>query len=287
MSDPNLQPDAPPIPYATPSPRRPVRTAVVLAVLALAAVVAIGLVMFWLATPYTVTVTVSPAPPAPPATVPAPMTAVPAPAPPPPLPLPPPRMNLTAPQPFSVPQRRSWDIPGSAGTVRVQLGDINGVHGGEVRRDVVAKDGQTLAGRTARPGDAVEFAVNGARFVVVAIEFDRHLARPDVARLLVRRAEDPVTDEEHIARLIDAAADTGATVVWTDPADAAVEPRLIGEYLRDVWSARRARVKKPPDLVREAALPFGVATGPPRIKLPAGGEADLGPWLSGLEEKQP
>ena len=61
----------------------------------------------------------------------------------------------------------------------------------------------------------------------------------------------------------------------------------MDDYLREVWSARRPRVKKPPDLVREAGQPLGAATAPPRVKLRDGREAELAAWLSTLLEKQP
>lgn len=271
MSDPEPTFESRPIPYATPAPRRPFRMALMLT---LAAGLLLVLLTAWgLSRSVKVTVNVSPA------------TRRPAPVRPRParvrpvldLPSEPPRLMID--------QRSSDAIPGSANTVFVELRDISG---GRVRLRVRTVDHGMLAVMTARPGDALEFALDGKRYVVVVARFDLSLTGTDRGEIVVRRAEDPPTGEERIGRLLDAAWTSSAVVV---PPPAAVDgaadaspvagrqSKPLDDYLRDVWLFRKPRSTTPEALAAQAVRPADAAAVPPRVRLRHGAEMPLEEWL--------
>jgi hypothetical protein len=252
--------------YATPLPGRKGRGVVVVVALGLALAAGLGALMFLLRLGYTMSVRLAPpatapatAPAAPPATVASPaVPGIPGYVPP-----PPPKLDLPETPPrLTIHQRGSEPVPGSDGTVHVTIGDITG---GQVQVGVTASNRGTLASQTLREGEAVEFAFDGKRYVIVASEFRLRLMGQDRGVFVVRRAEDPPTEEEKIGHLIAAAAAAKA-VVTTQPDTPAAD-----EYLRSLWRTRRASIKTAQELVRQA--------GQETIRFPDGKESALDAWL--------
>jgi hypothetical protein len=294
-----MTPSEPPVetvPYATPAPRRASRVVLAVALLGLGALAGVAGFFVLLRRGYTVTVGI-PLPPAP-ATAPAGPLAWSPPRPPVPLP----ELDLSGgPVRMTITQRTALAIPGSYGSVFVRIGDITGR---QVRLDVDAADGRTLAGGSLREGDALDFTVDGRPFVVVASEFVNALIHDDRGVFVVRRPHDPPDEAETTARLIDAAARSGAVVTAPPTAaqrpesffgtlDDAGNPRPAAEYLRDAWWFGRRQIRAPGDLARAAARhPAAVVgagegrqVGPPpgpvplRLRFPDGREEPAGEWL--------
>ena len=260
--------------YATPLPRRRGRAVVVLAAMGLGLLVGLGGLVYLMRRGYTMSIRL-----APPATAPATATAAPpAPVTPPGaagipgyVPPPPPKLDLPdTPPRLTIYQRSSDTVPGSDGTVHVTLGDITG---GRVRVDVTAGNRGTLASQMLREGEAVEFALDGKRYVVVAAELRLRLTGQDRGVFVVRRAEDPPTEEERIGRLI-AAAGAAKGVVSTQP-----ETPAADAYLRSLWRLQRSKITKAEELIRNA--------GQETVQFPDGREMALEPWLSAELKKQP
>lgn len=285
------------IPYATPAPRRRFG-ALVAAGLIVGSLLVTGLLLTWLARSYVVRVQPRAATAAAPAPAPAGKGGTPAWAtPPPPAPLqppPPPELDLSGgPVRMTITQRDAQAIPGSYGSLFVRIGDITAR---QVHLEVHAADGQSLVAKSVREGDALEFEVNGERFVVVASEFVNAVLHDDRGVFVVRRPTDPPDDAELIARLIDAAEKSGAVViappgaaqrpeVFVGTTNDAGDPRPAGEYLRDVWWFSRKKTRTAADLARAAAThPAAADSGsnePVQLKLrfPDGTEHPAGEWL--------
>ena len=255
--------------YATPLPRRRGWGVLVIGAVGLALVVGLGGLVYLLRRGYTMSIRLAP-PATAPATAPAPAAAPPAvPGIPGYVPPPPPKLDLPdAPPRLTIYQRGSDSIPGSDGTVHISVGDITG---GQARVDVTAGNVGTLATKTLREGEAVDFALDGKQYVVVATEFRLRLTGRDSGVFVVRRDEDPVTEEERIGRLISAAAAAKA-VVSTQP-----ETPQVGDHLRSVWRLNRTKIKTAEDLIRE--------TGKETARFPDGKETALELWLSGELDK--
>lgn len=273
MGDPEAETRGMDLSYATPLPRRQGRGVVIVAAVGVAVLVGLGTLIYLLRRGYTMSVRFTP-----PATAPATAPAAPAAAPAPPLgggipgylPPPPPKLQLPdTPPRLTIYQRGSEAVPGSDGTVRVSLGDITG---GRVRVDVTAANGGTLASRTLREGETLEFSLDGKDYVLVAGEFLLRLTGRDRGVVTVRRAEDPPTEEERIGRLIAAAGAAKAVVTTHDGAPPA------DEHLRSVWRTRRSSIKTAEDLVRQA--------GKERVRLEDGSESALDEWLTAELKKQ-
>jgi hypothetical protein len=268
------------IPYATPNPRGP-RLGTILLICSCAALAA-GLLAILLLGSRRVSIVVTPATPAT-----APVAAAPFALPP---PLPPVLDLPDEPPRLTVIQRRTAYIPGSGGTVFLHLGDITA---GKALLRVDTTSGQTLAGAAVRPGDAVNFSLDGKGYVAVAAAFELHLLHDDRGEFVVRRAEDPPTDEELMGQLIAAAAKSDAVVVaplhvaGAQAAGSDSTPKAE-QYLRDVWQFTRPNVRTPADLVRAAGRPKDPTANGPVLRFPDGRETRAETWLSDeLKKFQP
>ena len=253
--------------YATPLPRRQGRGVVVVAAVGFALLVGLFSLIYLLRRGYTMSIRLAPpatAPATAPAAPPVPVAPPPVPGIPGYVPPPPPKLDLPKTPPrLTIPQRGSDTIPGSDNTVHIFIGDITG---GLAEMNVIANNRGTLVSETVQEGDTVGFALDGKEYVVVVSEFRLRLTGQDRGVFVVRRAEDPPTEEEKIGRLI-AAAGAAKAVVTTESDTPSAE-----EYLRSLWRTRRSKVTTAQELVRQAANQT--------VRFPDGKESALDAWLS-------
>jgi hypothetical protein len=159
---------------------------------------------------------------------------------------------------ITVIQRDEHEIPGSGGTIRVQLGDITD---GQVPLAVITNHKKYLLERTSvRQGDTAEFSVGNKKYLVNVKELRNNLVGEDFAKLTISEAPvnnpaeaEPageLTEKQKIEALINHVEEmAGAKFVRNETE---YDAKTAAKFLRGKWE-QDAGIKTARDFIDKAA----------------------------------
>jgi hypothetical protein len=159
---------------------------------------------------------------------------------------------------ITVIQRDEQEIPGSGGSIRVQLGDITD---GQALLAIITNDRKSLLERTSvRQGDTVEFPVGNKKYVVLVKELRNNLVGEDFAKLTISEAPvkkpsesepaEPLTEKQKIEALIKHVEELkGASFIRNDTE---YDAKTAAKFLRGKWE-QDADIKTAKEFIDKAA----------------------------------
>jgi hypothetical protein len=178
---------------------------------------------------------------------------------------------------LSLRQRSSQEVPGSAGRLRIELGDVSG--GQVVIRLVDTPGGLELASRALRRGDQIPFSFAGQACRLELLRLDNALVGEDFAtvRLSTDSAAAEVTVAAEIeALLADLAAMSGTRFIRND---STYEAPAAVEHLRGKWQRAAADIDSAEAFIDRLASRSSTSGVAYRIRQPDGSEMEAGPFL--------
>lgn len=182
-------------------------------------------------------------------------------------------------------QRRSVELPGSAGAYTLAIDDITG---GQTGLTIARKDGgSVLVSKSVRSGETVAFTIDAHAYEVVVEALDNQLVGDDAATLRVKPAartpakDDPpkpakLGENERIEALLAAIASSEIVFIRNGSDHSASD---AADHLRNKWGRAGDRVTTAESFIDVLGSTSSQSGEPYRVRLKDGTERDAGPWL--------
>jgi hypothetical protein len=168
-------------------------------------------------------------------------------------------------------QRRSADVPGSGGRLRVEIGDITRK---QVALTLTHKDGRTIIPRASVvQGQTLEFSLGGRRYRLTVVGLKNKLVGTDMATL---EFSEGMTERDRIEALLDA---VGSSEVVFIRNGKEYEGQEAAAHLRRKLDHADGRVRTAEQFIEHIASKSSMSGKPYQVRLPDGRTVDNAVWL--------
>ncbi|MHC4953117.1 MAG: DUF5329 family protein [Planctomycetota bacterium] len=176
-------------------------------------------------------------------------------------------------------QRRSADVPGSDGRLRVEIGDITRK---QVGLTLTHTGGRTVIPRTSVvQGQALPFSVGGRRYRLTVVELNNQLVGSDTATLEISEGR---TERERIESLLQAVAVANVTFIRNGKE---YEGEEASAHLRRKWEAVGDRIRTAEQFIEHLASRSSMSGRLYQIRLTDGTVVETRQWLRERLAEQP
>lgn len=185
---------------------------------------------------------------------------------------------------FEVAQRTDVDVPGSAGRVRIHLGDITD---DQVRVRLSDTQAGTLAGTvTLADGGRLPFELDGHRYRLVVVEVDDRFLPGDRASFELQSDETPTppTEKERIEMLLQAVEKSGLVFVRNGSEH---DSKKAASHLADKWKRAADQVTTAEQFIEQIASRSSTTGRTYEMKLEDGSVVPAADWLQERLAEQP